>query len=240
MKLYIIFIFIIIMVYWLPKIIFIIFLENYYNDIVVRNKEIKYNYVALTFDDIPLGNYFEIINLLDYYNMKATFLIISDQVNEYDKYILINAVKNNHQLANHGKTHDMHYTKSIIDLSYEIQDCDKIINEIYFEANITNNNIKYYRPGSGFFGNTMLNYLSNNKYKLLLGSVYPWDVYIKNPTINFYYIKFHIEPGDIIIMHDRNWTIDLLKKLLPWLQSNSLNSVTVENLFNGNLSKQYF
>lgn len=220
--------------YWLPKWLFLdIFMDIFYPSIITRKRIFQHDgkYIALTFDDAPYGAHEEIIKILDMYNMKGTFFVISDYVNNSNIHILVNAVKNGHQLANHGKTNFMHAVLPMKSLIKEIAICDLLIADIYREANVDLPLQMFYRPGSGLFTNKMLKHVESIGYKLALGSVYPNDPTMRNSFINYHYITNHLENGDVVIIHDRNWTVPLLKKLLPYLNENGYHPVTLNELF---------
>ncbi|QKF93513.1 polysaccharide deacetylase [Fadolivirus algeromassiliense] len=212
--------------YWLPKWLFLkLFVEKYYPQIITRDPT-AVKKVVLTFDDIPYGSHKGIIDLLDRYNMKGVFFVISDYVDNLSKKILINAVLNGHQLGNHGKTNSIHALKSKLSLETEINSCDKLIKDIYDEAGVRLPSLMVYRPGCGLFNNRILKLMNDKGYTLALGSVYPNDPLFRWSLLNYYYIINHIENGDVIILHDREWTISLLEKLLPWLKENGYNTIT--------------
>lgn len=217
--------------YWLPKIVVLdMIMEPHFYKILVRVKS-RDNKIALTFDDMPYGNHKDIINLLNTYNMKGTFFMISDYLTSENEQVFIDAVKQGHQLANHGATNSMHAIKKEENLYKEIDACHKAIVDIYNKANVPLPNNMFYRPGCGIFNKYMMNI--NNKYsnyRTALGSVYPNDPIMISPTINYYYLKYHIENGDIVILHDRKWTPKLLQKLLPWLINKGLDSITLDSL----------
>lgn len=211
----------------IPKILVSIF-ERFYPQILTRNKNNEN--IALTFDDVPydLESFKKILEILDKYQQKATFFIISSFVDsEEKKKLLIDAVKNGHQLANHGKTDSMHARKSIDELKNEILECENLIKDIYCLADVKLSDKKFYRPGCGFFNNQMLDLLCELEYILTLGSVYPFDPQIPFPKLNYYSLKFSIEKGDIIILHDRKWTPEMLELLLSEM---TLKSVILNNI----------
>ncbi len=220
----------ILFIYWIPKWFFIKLLNTTHPNIITHNKHIEKT-VSLTFDDMPYGYHTEIIELLNKYNMKGTFFVISSQITANNIDIFVNAVKLGHQLANHGKTNSMHALKDTTALQQEIDHCDKVIRQIYELAQIPPPINMYYRPGCGAFTNNMLKVVKERDYKLALGSVYPNDPMIPSGTLNYYYLINHIEHGDVVILHDRKWTISLLKKLLPWMHNNNFTSVTLDGLF---------
>jgi len=227
---------ILITVYWLPKWLFLeLFMDIFYPTVVTRKKGIYWGfeqkYIALTFDDAPYGSHEEIIKVLDMYNMKGTFFVISDYINSSNWQILVNAVKNGHQLANHGKTNSIHAIKSMESLKKEIAVCDLLIVEIYKEAGVELPQM-FYRPGCGAFTDQMIKHVESLDYKLALGSVYPNDPSIRSSFINYHYIINHLENGDVVILHDRKWTVSLLHKLLPYLNEYGYHAVTLHELFN--------
>jgi peptidoglycan/xylan/chitin deacetylase (PgdA/CDA1 family) len=233
------------LLYWLPKFILIQILEYVWPMVLTRNTCLKLydglctdlkgesipKNIALTFDDVPRKSYREIIDLLNAHDMKATFFIISSQVNEKSKEILIDAVKAGHQLGNHGTTDSIHLFKSTAGLEKEINDCHKLIANIYEKADKPLPEMMLYRPGCGLFNKRMLDIVHKKNYRLTLGSVYPNDPLVSNAVINYHYVTHHIEIGDIIILHDRPTTPRLLKLLLPWMLENNYQSVTVSELF---------
>jgi peptidoglycan/xylan/chitin deacetylase (PgdA/CDA1 family) len=89
----------------------------------------------------------------------------------------------------------------------------------------------FYRPGCGFFNSTMLKFCQDNDIILTLGSVYPNDPVFSHAYLNFLYVKAHLEAGDIVILHDRKWTPDMLRYLLPWMKQNGYKSVTLDEMF---------
>jgi peptidoglycan/xylan/chitin deacetylase (PgdA/CDA1 family) len=188
------------------------------------------NKIALTFDDSPYTSLHEILHILDQYEEKATFFIISGQVTTQYKEILKQAIKNGHQLGNHGHTNSMHALKSHNVLSDEITKCDNIIKQIYSEANVPLPKQMVYRPGCGLFNSMMLKLVKKLNYKLALGSVYPNDPIVIFPLINYLYLTYHIDHGDIIILHDRRWTPQMLEMLLQWMNLHKFQSVTLDEI----------
>lgn len=204
-------------IYWLPKWFFIKSL-NYLFPKVITNTDKN---ILITIDDVPYGNESNIIEKLDNYNMKCIFFVISDYINDTNRNVLIKAIKNGHQLGNHGKTNSMHALKTYEGLENEIKTCDEKIKELYQEANIELPQKMYYRPGCGVFNNQMFKIIKKYNYELMLGSIAPYDPFVICPYINYLYIICHIGENDIIVLHDRKWTLRLFDYLLPWLVKNN-------------------
>jgi peptidoglycan/xylan/chitin deacetylase (PgdA/CDA1 family) len=221
---------VLLLLYWLPKFLFIAPLEKMFPDVLFRNK--KQKAIALTFDDVP-GPYGttteQIANLLDQYDVKATFFVISGYTNDENIHVLVDLVKRGHQLANHGKTNSLHFAKYQDEMETEMDDCDKLIKKVYDTAKKPLPKKMFYRPGSGWFGPTIMDAAKKFNCTVALGSTHVCDPIVPIPLLNFWYFVAHITAGDIVVLHDLPWTAPTLEYLLPWLQERKLESVTLEN-----------
>lgn len=177
------------------------------------------NTIYLTIDDVANEDSFEeILDVLDEFNAKATFFVISSLVNKNNIHLLIRAVKSGHHLANHGKLNKMHGLYTDSQMLLEIIDCEKLLESIYSNANISMPRIKYFRPGHGYVSDTIKRICSSLGYKIVLGSIYPSDTKLPFPNLLAWYIKTKSRSNDIIILHDRKHNPSTLKKILPQLQ----------------------
>jgi peptidoglycan/xylan/chitin deacetylase (PgdA/CDA1 family) len=206
-------------IYWCQK-IWISILEKLFPTIIFRTKSKK---IYLTIDDVPYyrKSFKQILGVLKKHDVKATFFVIADYVNDPKLWtLLIQAVQDGHLLANHGTTNSRHAMKSYDGLSKEIITCDKLIDQIYQEANLTIaqriGRTKLYRPGCGTFNYAMFRLAKELDFRITLGSVYPFDPQIMITDLNNYYLKQHVANGDVIILHDRPGTYKLLDKFIPW------------------------
>ncbi|EFA86496.1 hypothetical protein PPL_00290 [Heterostelium album PN500] len=104
------------------------------------------------------------------------------------------------------------------------------------DCNNNNNNIcnlrrkKLFRPGSGWFNRKMLDIVTRYGYTMCLGNVYPHDPFIKLTSLNSWYVTTTVSPGSVIILHDREYTADTLKSILPKLISEGYTFITLSNL----------
>ena len=215
-------------IYFLPKIL--INKLKYDNIIFNFTSKINKKEIILTIDDIPYGNINSIRKVLNKYNIKANFFFISNYLTNKTKSNLINLINDGHEIYNHGMTNSMHAKLNKYELLKEINECSIVLEKLYNETNIKKPINKYYRPGSGYFNKEMLDVIKYNNMKIVLGSVYPHDAQISLSLLNFYYIIYKIEPGDIIILHDRLWTSELLNKLIPYLLYNGYSFNLLSNL----------
>lgn len=196
-------------IYALPKSIFVRGINYFFPRIITSFKSNVS--IALTIDDVPYGSEKEIIELCDLYNIKVTLFIIANRDAKEKEDFFINAVKNGHQLANHGITNSAHYLKSQDDLREEIEECWKFIADIYRKADVPPPK-KLYRPGCGLFSKEMLQLTEELGFRIVLGSLYPHDPHVPFSMVNYCNLIKRVEGGDIIIVHDRSWTVGMLEK----------------------------
>lgn len=219
-------------IYWIPK-KSILVLNYYYPQVITNIPKIDgVKRIAITIDDAPYGKSFKkILDVLRKHNAKASFFVISDYVKRYNfNNSLIDAINDGHELCNHGKTNTIHAIKSNGILRKELYECNKTLTQLYSSCNKTYTPA-FYRPGCGFFTSKMIRTVNDIYSKVVIGSVYPHDPEIRNSTLNFWYIKKHIADGDILILHDREWTVQTLELLLPWLKENDYECVTLSVAF---------
>jgi len=223
-------------VYWLPKSI-IIPLKEYiapniitnftsYSEVKLISFKPKNKSIIITIDDVPYNSksFGQILDVLKKYNVTVSFFAISDLIVK-NKELIDKAHNLGHDICNHGKTNSFHAIYGQDRIKQELNTCHNIIKEY--------RGSQFYRPGCGLTSRVINNIIDNNNKtnqhpsKIVLGSVYPHDPEIFSPEINFWYLKNHIQSGDIIILHDRDWTVPLLELLLSWLIENKFNCITL-------------
>lgn len=191
-------------------------------------------YISLTIDDFPnphdLSISFKILDLLRLYNARCTFFLIGSYVEKYGNSLEIQTLferlkADGHEIGNHGWRDERALNLSENELRRQITETENIIRNHTdtFEK-------KWFRPGSGFFNRRMIQICANLGYRLVLGSIYPYDPQITNPTLNSYFIEYKLHPGAIVILHDRLITIETLQKVLPAVQRKRFEIVTVTEL----------
>ncbi len=190
--------------------------------------------IALTIDDAPYEttgySMLNILNALHRHRVKATFFVISDLVTNENECVLRQAIRDGHELANHGKTNSIHAFKQTDQILYETRTCLAKLRSIYKQVNVTmKSGLLYYRPGGGIPTPTMVNAL-RLRYRIVLGSTYPFDPIIRSPQMNFKILKAYTRNGDIVVLHDRMWTEDLLDLYLPWLKKHGYQCILLSEL----------
>ncbi|ORX99666.1 polysaccharide deacetylase [Basidiobolus meristosporus CBS 931.73] len=189
--------------------------------------------VALTIDDAVSANTPKILNILNRYSAKATFFVIGSNVVEYrerqadgEEDLLRRILKGGHELGNHMWRDEPSINLSPGAFKSQLQAVDDIVEGAYQ----TSRRMKWFRPGSGWFNSDMLATLDSYGYRLALGDIYPHDPLITSSRMNSWYVLKRVHSGGIIILHDRNHTLQTLEAILPALQLRGYKVVTLSEM----------
>jgi len=174
--------------------------------------------VALTFDDGPGPYTSQILDLLDRYNIKATFCVIGRQVHSYPNEIK-RIVAEGHTLCNHTWDHDEQLrTRSDSQIQAELQQTNDAIHAIVPDAKI-----QYFRNPAGNFGPNTVAIAQAMGMKSLFWSVDPSDWAKPGTQAIINNVISHTRAGSIVLSHDgggdRSQTVAAYRYLLPNLKS---------------------
>ncbi len=185
--------------------------------------------VALTIDDGPSEYTSELIEILRSNDATATFFIIGAQVQGRES-TLQDLIRNGNELANHAMHDEPSRSLKEATLVEEVQLVEDMLHNAYAALD-AEPSPKYFRPGSGFFSESMRKILSGMDYRLVLGSIYPHDPQIPFWRLNARHVLSMLRPGGIIICHDRrSWTAPMLRKVLPEIRRRGYRITTVSGL----------
>lgn len=184
--------------------------------------------LALTLDDAPSKSTAAILEVLRANDVHATFFIIGSYV-EDRKDVLEDAVRQGHELANHAMHDEPSWRLDMSELREHVVQTQRKIQHIYRPSSSSSSQqsnsttlmpspAQYFRPGSGFFTSSMITLLRSLSYHVILGSIYPHDAQIALPWLNAWHILRGARAGGIIICHDRSWTPEMLRRVLPELK----------------------
>lgn len=159
--------------------------------------------VYLTFDDGPIPDITPwVLNLLDEYNIKATFFCVGDNVRKHPE-VYAEVVKRGHRVGNHTFNHLQGirtWTKNFVKNTELAHD--------YIESDL-------FRPPHGHMRFPQYWTLSK-KYKIVM-----WDVVTRDysklltPTEVFNNVKKYTRDGSIIVFHDSLKAEKNMKEALP-------------------------
>jgi peptidoglycan/xylan/chitin deacetylase (PgdA/CDA1 family) len=183
--------------------------------------------IALTIDDGPdTETTPRILDLLDAHGAKATFFVVSDRV-AGSEAVLRRMVDEGHEIGNH-------LTRDRASIQLSPEQFERALGESH-EILSRHANVRWFRPGSGWFNEVMVE-IARNKYayRLALGSVYPIDAQIHAPSLAASYILWSVEPGSIVVLHDvgdrGRRTFATLERVLPKLNARNYRLVTLSTL----------
>ncbi|MBE9076085.1 polysaccharide deacetylase family protein [Romeria aff. gracilis LEGE 07310] len=181
--------------------------------------------VALTIDDAPSEATDEILDVLDRYDAKATFFIISRRVPGREQN-LTRMVAAGHELGNHLTEDEASILLSATDFEAAVLEADRVLADY--------GPVRWLRPGMGWYSPGMVATVSRQRRQLVLGSVFPYDTHIASPQFASQFILSSVRPGDIIVLHDGpgrgDRTAKTLKQILPALQAQGYDVVTLSTL----------
>jgi peptidoglycan/xylan/chitin deacetylase (PgdA/CDA1 family) len=180
---------------------------------------------ALTIDDAPSESTNNVLDILAEYNVKATFFIIAGNIPGRED-VMDRIVKEGHTLGNHLTDTRASIRDDLEIFERKLRECDHALrhytqSNAFDEGKETKNHsdisMKWLRPASGWFTTRMREIVNKHGYYICLGSVYPHDAQIKVESLNAWYLRQRTRSGSIIILHDRSWTVGVLKSALPEL-----------------------
>lgn len=182
--------------------------------------------IALTIDDGPDSHSTNIIlDVLAQNEAHATFFVLVDRVVENED-VVERMVAEGHELGNHL----LQDTPSIQHPNYEFE--SQLEHAHKSLSRFTE--IRWFRPGSGWYNRDMLRSLEPYKYRLALGSIYPFDSHIPSSWFASRYIVWRANPGAIIVLHDYGnrgqRTIATLSYALPILKQRGYRIVTLSEM----------
>jgi peptidoglycan/xylan/chitin deacetylase (PgdA/CDA1 family) len=182
--------------------------------------------VALTIDDFFNDTATtEILAVLERHGARATFFVIADQISGNES-LLERIVAEGHELGNHMTRDERSIELSPDAFERELLRAGAMLAP--FGAT------RWFRPGSGYYDDEMLDILDRHGYRCALGSVYPIDAQLPWSAPAAYWIRWRTRPGAVIILHDRGErgrrTAKTLADVLPTLGRRGYRVVTLSEL----------
>ena len=214
-------------------------------------KKTKEKIVALTIDDAPcpldLGDCGTklILDAIAEHNQRyshleparATFFIISSHLSP-DSQIIAEIMAGGHEIANHGVIDETHALLTPQRFEQQLKEAHDRLLEL-----TGSDGIRWYRPGRGFYNQTMLKAIANLTAKdnydlqLVLASMIPFDTFniTNHPWLTAMYAKQMIFPGAILVFHANSMqvaknTAIALPNILENLRQRGYRIVTVSDL----------
>lgn len=182
----------------------------------------KTKYIAVTFDDGP-GKYTnELLNALNKYNSKATFFLLGEKVDNYEKTVK-KAYKSGMEIGSHSYSHPNLNKLSKTKVKKQINKTAKAI------KNVTGYNPTLFRPPYGLYNKNVKTYC---KVPMIYWTVDFEDWANRKTKYVYTQMLKQADDGEIILLHDiHKTTVKGFKKALPKLRKRGYELVTVSELY---------
>lgn len=199
--------------------------------LVINRVDTNSKIVALTFDDGPeLKNTTAVLDVLKKHNVKATFFLMGSKAEKHPMLVKRMAAEG-HEIGNHSYSHPDFNKKTIEDISDEITKTNEIIYKL------TGQKPYLFRPPGGYLSYALVDYTKENNLTIAYWTYQQdskdWRNGVKASRIAAHIVK-HIQPGQIIILHDGcpngMETAKAMDILIPKLHSEGYEFVTMTEL----------
>ncbi len=182
--------------------------------------------VALTIDDGPDPETTPLIlDLLAEWDAHATFFLITERIAGNENFVW-RMLSEGHELGNHSTSDEPSIQLSLSEFSRRLDVSANVLDQF--------GEIHWFRPGSGWYNNEMLEIIQEKGYRCVLGSVYPYDPQLGSSWFSSEYVLWKAKPGSIIILHDYGSrgerTLVVLRNILPELKHQGYRVVTLSEL----------
>lgn len=182
--------------------------------------------VALTFDDGPnTTTTVQVLDVLEEYGVRGSFFLVGDNINEQTEAVVKRAYDMGCEINNHSKTHSYMNQMTAEEISAEVTFVSDKVKEI------TGEGTKFFRPPYIAVNDTMY---ENIDMPFIAGvGCNDWDNAVSADERAEKTIE-QVKDGTIILLHDSygNFkTVQALKTIIPELQAQGYEFVTVSELF---------
>lgn len=192
---------------------------------VVFSADVDEPVVALTIDDGPSARTGDILAVLAEHEARATFFVIGENVERHAATALRIRARG-HELAHHMTAAEPTIRLDATEFRARFDRMHRMLVDL--------GGVPLFRPGSGWYDERMVEAVARSGYRLVLGSVYPFDAQIPIPSFLSWYVLRNTRPGSIIVLHDGNGrgprTAEVLRRILPELKRRGYRIVTVTEL----------
>lgn len=182
--------------------------------------------VALTFDDGPnITTTVQVLDVLEEYGVRGSFFLVGNNITESTEKVVKRAYDMGCEIDNHSKTHSDMTKMSAEDITAEIDYVREKVNAI------TGEDTKFFRPPYIAVNPTM--YEAIDMPFICGAGCNDWEDSVSaeeraERTLN------QVKDGTIVLLHDMQGntkTVEALKIIIPALQEEGYEFVTVSQLF---------
>ncbi len=183
--------------------------------------------IAISFDDGPAVRTEQILDLLNKYDIKASFFLVGKQIEKYVN-TLKRIDKEGHLIGNHSYTHhfwfDMYSAKRMTE---ELKRTEEIIENNIFKK------VKLFRPPYGVTNPALRKAVSKMNYTSVGWSLKSRDTVIKNRQKMEKRLRHKIRPGSVVLFHDTSPEIvEVLKFFIDYVRQCNYKIIRLDELLN--------
>jgi len=180
--------------------------------------------IALTFDDGPSRYTTQVLDLLEQYNVRATFFTVGNLVNSRSA-VVARAASLGCDVAGHSWDHKNLTKLTESEIRSQISDTSSTIQAI------TGQKLPFYRPPYGSVNDSMRNVSRELGFALITWNVDPLDWETRDADLVYAAIMHDVRNGTIILSHDLyGSTADAMTRVIPALLAEGYQLVTVSEL----------
>jgi peptidoglycan/xylan/chitin deacetylase (PgdA/CDA1 family)/spore germination protein YaaH len=180
--------------------------------------------IALTFDDGPSDYTNKLLDILNKYNVKATFFVIGKKIDS-NQQILKQALAQGCEVLSHTWSHADLTTLPYESIKQEIQ---KTKDTLYKTLDVTP---KMFRPPFGEVNDNVINAAKELDSAIILWTISTLDWQTQNAQSTYDSIITNVHNGAIILCHDTvESTIDAIDQAIPALIEKGYTLVTISEL----------
>jgi peptidoglycan/xylan/chitin deacetylase (PgdA/CDA1 family) len=182
--------------------------------------------IALTLDDGPDGVTTPLIlTELRRHGARATFFLIADRIQGREELVR-RLVADGNELGNHLTRDRPSIRLSADEFAQDLGQAHQVLTAY--------GPVRWARPASGWYSQTMVAAMERQGYGCALGSVYPYDAAIPSTAFSRWHILRNARPGAILVLHDGGArgrrTARVLQAVLPELQRRGFRVVSLSEL----------
>lgn len=204
--------------------------QKYPNHYIVEGHG-KSKTVALTFDDGPSTYSRKLLDVLESYNVKATFFMVGIAIQSYPE-LAKHISQSGHLIANHSWDHQNanSYDNSTRWWNEQIAPTNQLIEEI------TGKDSQFYRPPFGSISEQQTQLLKEKNIKTIIWSIdtQDWNDDINTSSNVAHQATVSAHPEAIILMHDgggnRQGSVDAIPKIIEHYRDKGYKFVTIDQL----------
>jgi peptidoglycan-N-acetylglucosamine deacetylase len=186
------------------------------------------NEIAITFDDGPDAQVTTmILDILKENDVKAAFFIIGSKASLHPE-ILERIDEEGHIIGGHSFTHHFFFDLfSSSTMKNEMRQTENIVLETIGKK------MRLFRPPYGVINPPLAKAIRRMQYISIGWSLKSNDTVLENDSVILRNIARKLRNGDILLFHDNKpWTVNLLKKLLKYINDHNFKVTRVDQLLN--------